>query len=45
MMLLEYRGKRRTWESFASGKAIYERYSMQAHDITDPAAWQSIARA
>jgi predicted NBD/HSP70 family sugar kinase len=44
MMLLEYRGKHQTWESFASGKAIYERYGKPAHDITDPAAWHSIAR-
>jgi predicted NBD/HSP70 family sugar kinase len=44
MMLLEYRGKHRTWESFASGKAIYERYGIKAHDITDPGAWHSIAR-
>lgn len=42
-MLLEHRGKHCTWESFASGKAIYEHYGKPAHDITDPMAWHRIA--
>jgi len=30
------------WESFASGKAIYERYSKKASEINDKETWQSI---
>jgi predicted NBD/HSP70 family sugar kinase len=44
MMVLEHGGKHRTWESFASGKAIFEHYGKPAHDITDPKAWERIAR-
>jgi predicted NBD/HSP70 family sugar kinase len=32
------------WEDFASGRAIFERYSKPARDITDPAAWRRIAK-
>jgi glucokinase len=42
-MLLEHQGKLQTWESFASGKAIVEKYGKMARDITDQAAWKSIA--
>ncbi|NCU29869.1 ROK family protein [Candidatus Saccharibacteria bacterium] len=42
-MLIEYDGKLRTWESFASGKSIYETYDMLAQDITSPAVWKHIA--
>jgi glucokinase len=43
-IVLEHGGKHAAWESFASGKAIFERYGKPAHDITDPAAWQQIGR-
>lgn len=41
-MPLFYEGKVQTWESFASGKAIKERYGMQASDIQDEKVWQEI---
>jgi predicted NBD/HSP70 family sugar kinase len=43
-MLLEYRGKLKTWETFASGRAIAERYGKKAKEITDDATWQTISR-
>lgn len=43
-MPLEYRGKRVKWESFASGKAIYERFGKKATEITDENAWKTIGR-
>jgi len=42
-ILLEHEGKLQTWESFASGKAIVEKYGNKASDITDPAALKDIA--
>ncbi len=42
-MLVEYDGKLRPWESFASGKAIRETYGKLAQDITSPAVWKHIA--
>jgi len=42
-MLLEYHGKRVKWESFASGRAIVERFGKKAADIDDAASWQRIA--
>jgi predicted NBD/HSP70 family sugar kinase len=42
-MLLEHNGKLQTWESFASGKAIVAKYGKRAENITDLAAWKSIA--
>lgn len=44
-MVLEYGGRMQKWESFASGRAIVERFGKPAGDITDPAAWNSIAHA
>ena len=32
------------WESFASGKAIYERYGKKASDIEDAATWRAIVK-
>jgi len=32
------------WESFASGKAIYERYHLKASEIEDPKIWKSIVK-
>jgi predicted NBD/HSP70 family sugar kinase len=42
-MMLEHNGQVVTWESFASGKAIYEKYGKKAADITDEATWQEIS--
>lgn len=39
----EYHGKRVPWESFASARAIYERYGKMVADITDEATWKRIA--
>jgi len=44
-MELEYQGKLQTWESFASGHAITERYNKQAREITDSQSWRQIAHA
>ncbi len=41
-ILLEHRGKMVPWESFASGRAIVERYGKRAMDITDAATWTKI---
>jgi predicted NBD/HSP70 family sugar kinase len=43
-MLIEHKGKRVPWESFASGKAIVERYGKRASDIKDDATWKKIVR-
>lgn len=43
MLLPSPDGTLASWESFASGKAIYAKYGMRAADITDPAAWSEIA--
>lgn len=40
---VEYNGKAVEWESFASGKAIYNTYNTYARDITDPKIWDDIA--
>jgi len=44
LLLLEHRGKRVPWESFASGRAIVERYGKRAADITDSETWTTICR-
>ncbi len=41
-MMLQRGDKVVKWESFASGKAIYERYGQKASDIEDPAIWRAI---
>ncbi len=43
-MMFEHDGKVVPWESFASGRAIVERYGKRAVDITDEATWRHIAR-
>lgn len=43
-ILLEHGGKLVPWESFASGKAIVERYGKRAVDINDQATWTHITR-
>lgn len=42
-MLLEYDGKLREWEKFASGKSIRATYNSYARDIHDPKIWRQIA--
>ncbi len=42
-MLVEYKGSVREWESFASGKAIYEKFDSYARDIHDKKSWNDIA--
>lgn len=42
-MLVEFGGKVREWESFASGKAIYNTYDQYARDITSKKTWNEIA--
>ncbi|NCO10285.1 ROK family protein [Candidatus Saccharibacteria bacterium] len=41
--LVEFDGEVREWESFASGKAIYNTYGKFARDIHDPETWRAIA--
>lgn len=42
-LMLEYRGKMQKWESFASGRAIVERFGKRAEDIHDEKTWRVIA--
>lgn len=41
--LVEYDGRIREWESFASGQAIYQTYGKYARDIHSKRAWKHIA--
>lgn len=41
--LVEYKGKVREWESFASGKAIYKFYKKYARNIKNKRSWNQIA--
>lgn len=43
-IILEHNGKLVPWESFASGKAIVERYGKRASEINDPNTWKAISR-
>ena len=42
-MLVEYDGRLRSWESFASGRSIVATYGMYARDITNKHVWTQIA--
>lgn len=42
-MLIEYDGRLREWESFASGRAIRDTYGKYARDITNHHIWTQIA--
>lgn len=42
-MLLEYDGRLREWEDFASGRAIKETYGSYARDITNKSVWRQVA--
>lgn len=41
--LVEFEGRVREWESFASGRAIHETYNQFAKDITSKKIWDQIA--
>lgn len=41
---LPYRGRITKWETFASGRAIYEHFGKKAADIHDEADWKHIVR-
>ncbi len=43
-IMLEHNGRRVSWESFASGKAIVKRYGKKAGEIEDASAWRDISR-
>ncbi len=43
-IMLEHDGKLLPWESFASGRAIVDRYGKRAEDIHDDATWRKITR-
>lgn len=43
LALVEFEGEVRQWETFASGKAIFETYGMYARDIKSEKVWQEIA--
>ena len=43
-MLFEHDGKLQKWESFASGKAIVEKYGKRASEITSAKDWVAISR-
>lgn len=43
-IIVDHYGKHVSWESFASGHAIVERYGRKAQDITDAKTWQAISR-
>jgi predicted NBD/HSP70 family sugar kinase len=43
-LMLEHEGQKVAWETFASGKAIKEKYGKLASEIEDPAIWQAISK-
>lgn len=42
--IFEYEGKVQTWENFASGKAIVEKYGKRASELDDQKAWENITK-
>ncbi len=42
-IMIDKDGEQVSWESFASGKAIVNRYGKLASEISDPVTWQQIA--
>ncbi len=44
VLLMEHRGQMVPWESFASGRAIVERYHKKAMEINDEVTWRKICR-
>jgi predicted NBD/HSP70 family sugar kinase len=43
-MLFEHEGQQQRWESFASGKALKEKYGKIAAEIDDPLIWQEYVK-
>jgi predicted NBD/HSP70 family sugar kinase len=43
-MMLEHEGKLKTWESFASGKAVYNKLGKKVSEITDAKEWYMMSR-
>lgn len=43
-IMLQRGDKAVKWESFASGKAIFEKYHQKASEIEDPAIWKAIVK-
>lgn len=43
-LLIAHHGQLKTWESFASGKAIYEHFGKPASELRDQDDWRLIAR-
>jgi glucokinase len=43
-MMLEHEGRIQTWQSFANGKAIFNKFGKRASDITEPSTWYIVAR-
>jgi predicted NBD/HSP70 family sugar kinase len=43
-MMLEHEGRLKTWESFASGKAVYNKLNKKVSEITDSKDWYMISR-
>lgn len=43
-MVFEHEGQIKKWESFASGKALHQRYGKLASEIEDPATWQTYVK-
>ncbi len=43
-IMLEYQGRLRRWEDFASGSAIVEKFGKRASEITDDRTWYVVAR-
>jgi glucokinase len=43
-MMLEHEGRLKTWESFASGKAIYAHFGKKAAELSEPSEWYLVAR-
>lgn len=43
-MMVQRGNKMVKWESFASGKAIYEKYHLKASEIDDPTIWQAVVK-
>jgi len=41
--LVEFQGKMREWESFASGKAIHDTYGLYGREIKDEKIWNDVA--
>lgn len=42
-IMLEHQGQMKSWESFASGRAITKQFGRKAQEITDEASWKVIA--